>query len=62
MDSSISAHSVRWDKEARKWRASIRYYGNQIHLGFFEYRKDAIIARRNAKVQYFGVFADIVDC
>lgn len=48
---------VGWHKLCQKWKASIMINGKDIHLGVFENKDDAIIARLNAEVKYFGRFA-----
>lgn len=38
--------------KSQKWRALIRANGKNIHLGYFELKDDAVMARRNADVKY----------
>ena len=45
------------DKTTGKWKAQISYQNNVIYLGLFQDKRDAIIARLNAEVKYFGKFA-----
>lgn len=40
---------VYWYAPTRKWLASIRADGQQMHLGFFEVKEDAALARREAE-------------
>ena len=47
---------VCWDKNAKKWRAQIVVNKVQKHLGFFINKEDAIKARREAEIKYFGDF------
>lgn len=47
---------VGWYKKANKWRARIQIQGNEIHLGLFESLDDAIQARQQAEIEYFGDF------
>lgn len=47
---------VGWYKRYNKWRAYIKTNKN-ITLGYFINKKDAIIARLNAELKYFGEFA-----
>ena len=48
---------VSWHKNAHRWIARIRYNGENIYLGSFINKKDAIIARLEAEKQYFKEFA-----
>ena len=48
---------VGYKKDNNLWRARITYNGNQIHIGYFNNKHDAIIARLNAEKQYFGEFS-----
>ena len=48
---------VRWDKNARKWRACIKVQGKQVHLGFYSLEIDAARAYDNAALLYFKEFA-----
>lgn len=45
---------VCWDKNNEKWIASIRVKGEKIWLGRFDLKKDAIIARLQAEMDYVG--------
>ena len=47
---------VGWRKRYQKWQAQITVDYKNIHLGYFA-DKDAIRARLNAEVKYFGEFA-----
>ena len=38
--------------DRQKWRARIAVNGKFIHLGYFEVKDDAIVARKNADVKY----------
>lgn len=40
--------------KGQKWRANICINGERIHLGWFENIEDAIQARENAEIKYFG--------
>ena len=46
---------VGWNKQMSKWRARITVNYNTIELGFFENKKDAIIARLYAELKYYGI-------
>ena len=48
---------VSWHKQSNKWRAYITIDYKQISLGQFSDIKEAIKARLNAEVKYFGKFA-----
>ena len=50
---------VRWVKNSNKWIAQIRYNNKSIHLGYFTDVNDAIKARKEAELKYFGEFAPI---
>ena len=47
---------VSWHKIKSKWRARIDVNGVQKHLGYFVNKDDAITARTNAEIQFFGEF------
>jgi len=47
---------VSWDKRDSKWYACIMVNGSTINLGFFPDIQDAIAAREQAEVKYFGDF------
>ena len=46
-----------WDKKRGKWRARITIHGKELHLGLFNNKKDATIARLEAENKYFGEFS-----
>ena len=48
---------VNWYKAYGKWRARIRLYNKEYHLGYFDDIKDAIKARKEAEKKYFGEYA-----
>lgn len=48
---------VYWRKDTLKWRASIQVAEVTYNLGSFTNKDDAIIARLNAEIKYFGKFA-----
>lgn len=41
-------------KASKKWRATISQYGKQINLGIFEVFEDAVKARVNAELEFYG--------
>ena len=45
---------VAWNKLEQKWKAYIKINQRIIHLGTFGNKEDAIIARKNAEIKYFG--------
>lgn len=47
---------VNWNKRAKKWKSRINVNGNEIHLGYFDTKEDAIQARINAEIEYFGEY------
>lgn len=48
---------VTWDKQHLKWKAQIKIDRKQINIGLFSDKEDAIRARLQAEVKYFGDFA-----
>jgi hypothetical protein len=52
-----SYKGVFWKKEKKKWCAKIRYNGEHIHLGYFDYEQDAAIAYDDMAIELFGPFA-----
>jgi len=50
---------VWWHKRANKWTAGIELKGKQIHLGSFDFKKEAAKAYNNAAIKYFGEFANL---
>jgi hypothetical protein len=51
---------VYWYKKNNKWCAQIRINGVNKSLGYFIIKDDAITARTNAEIQYFGEFRAII--
>lgn len=45
------------NEEGNKCKARICFDGRQIHLGYFNTKEKAIMARRKAEKKYFGEFA-----
>lgn len=45
---------VYWDKKYQVWKAFIKINQKQIHLGCFNNKEDAIKARKEAEIKYFG--------
>lgn len=50
---------VCYSKERNKWRAYITVNRKQIYLGMFINKEDAIQARLNAEIKYFGEYSYI---
>ena len=48
---------VNYDKRSSKWQAYININGERKHLGYYDSKEDAIAARRQAEIDYFGEFA-----
>jgi len=46
-----------WHKDYKKWEAKIMIDNKIIPLGYFDKEQDAIKARREAEIKYFGKFA-----
>lgn len=47
---------VSYRRDRNKWRAYITVDGKQINLGMFEKEEDAIKAREEAEIKYFGEY------
>ena len=47
---------VSWSKLEQKWKAYIKINQQMIHLGTFTDKEDAIVARKNAELKYFGEY------
>ena len=50
---------VSWRKDRNKWRAYITVNKKQISLGMFKTKEEAIKARKEGEIKYFGEFAPI---
>ena len=48
---------VGWESRRNRWLAHITVNGKKYHLGYFEKKDDAIVARLEAELKYFGKFA-----
>jgi hypothetical protein len=44
---------IGWCKKNQKWRVRIKIHRNEIHLGYFANKNDAIAARKQAEDKYF---------
>ena len=47
---------VTWDKQTNKWLAQIQVNGKNIKLGRFKNKEEAIRAREEAELKYFGEY------
>lgn len=50
---------VYWYEKYNRWTSQIRFNNGRFHLGYFDNKEDAIKARREAELKYFGEFAPI---
>ena len=53
-NNSSGKTGVSWSKERHKWEAYIMKDRKKINLGRFEAKEDAIVAREQAELKYFG--------
>ena len=53
-DNTSGTAGVSWNKLKCKWEAYITFNYNTIHLGYFTNKEDAILARKEAEIKYFG--------
>ena len=51
---------VSFHKQSNNWCARINVNGENKGLGYFVNKEDAITARSNAEIQYFGAFRAII--
>jgi hypothetical protein len=56
LDNASGVTGVYWNKRSGKWQSQIRINRKLQHLGYFINKKDAIAARRQAEIQYFGEY------
>lgn len=52
-----NASGVTYVAKAKKWQAQITVGGKTKYLGLFAKKSEALSARREAEIKYFGVFA-----
>lgn len=52
VDNTSGHTGVYWNKEMKKWKASIASEGKQHHIGYFNEIEDAIIARKKAETRF----------
>lgn len=48
---------VNWNKLEKKWKSMICVDGNAIHLGTFDSKEKAILARKEAEEFYFNIYS-----
>lgn len=48
---------VGWAKREQKWRVRIKVDGKEKHLGYFDNKNDAILAKKHAEEKYFREFS-----
>lgn len=51
-DNTSGTMGVSWMTQHQKWKASITNRGQQIYLGIFTHKADAVAARKAAEVKY----------
>jgi len=49
-----NVEGISWSKNRKKWIAQIGIDGGKKHLGSFELREDALKARRQGELKYWG--------
>ena len=54
---SSGVTGVTWAQNRNRWHARIVINGKQKHLGYFKTKEEAIEARRQAEIEYYGEFA-----
>ena len=50
----IRGTGVRFDRDRNKWRARLTFKNQEIHLGRFDTREEALNARLEGAIKYFG--------
>lgn len=45
---------IHWSKQVQKYRAYINAYGKRYYLGYFNFLKDAIVARQRGEEKYWS--------
>jgi len=54
---NTSGHiGVCWDKSTNKWIAHLRLMGKHKHLGYYDDFEDAVNARREGELKYYGKY------
>ena len=55
-NSSSGVAGVTFNQKSGKWTARIQVDGNRIFLGYFVRKEDAVDARKEAEIKYFGEY------
>ncbi len=55
-DNTSGYKGVYWHKNHNQWESLISYKGKQIYLGLYNNIEDAIKARQEAEIKYFGEY------
>ena len=56
-NNTSGASGVNWSKRYNKWEAQLQVDRKVIYLGRYNTKEEAIEARRQAEIEYFGEFA-----
>lgn len=60
-DNTSGTAGVSWNKTINKWRAYIMANHKDIYLGCFTNKEDAIKARKQAEIKYFGEYKNNIN-
>ena len=60
-DNKSGVTGVYWRDDSKKWRVYIKYEDKKTNIGHFDNKDDAIRARVQAEMKYFGEFAPQVE-
>lgn len=58
-DNTSGVTGVGWSKNYNRWRSRITLRGKEILLGYFDKFDDAVMARREAELKYFGEYSPL---
>jgi len=58
-NNTSSVTGVSWHKASKKWIACISKEGVKTTLGYFLKKEDAVNARKQAQLEYFGEFSSV---
>jgi hypothetical protein len=47
---------VNWNKAKKRWQANISVNGKRVNLGRYKTFEEAVAARREGEIVYFGEF------
>jgi hypothetical protein len=56
-DNTTGHKGLRWRDDVKSWRVNVKIQGKEIQVGYFKKKRDAIRARKEAEVIYYGEFA-----